>query len=184
MKKAVFIDRDGTIIEQVALLHKAEDVVLLPGAKEALRELHDMDYFVVLATNQPVVARGVASEEDMNRVHEELQRQLGGLLDAIYACPHHPDADDPRYRKICDCRKPEIGMITKAAQEHDIDLAKSFMVGDTTRDTLAGNRAKLITILVETGEGGKDVWQFDGKPDFVAKNLADAVTYIRTHSKL
>ena len=183
-RRAVFLDRDGTIIRQVNLLHRRADLRLLPGAAAAIHALNEMGYLVVVVTNQPVVARGLATEKIIDAVHAVLQQRLqehGARLDAIYVCPHHPDAQIKKYRVKCRCRKPEVGLITKAAREHHIGLSKSFMVGDSTRDTLAGNRAKLATILVQTGEGGKDVWQFAGKPDYVARNLADAVRYIKTH---
>ena len=184
LHKAVFLDRDGTAIRQVELLHKTRDIRLLPGAGRAVRELNRLHYRIVLVTNQPVVARGIATEEMMDGVHTELRKRLlkqGAVLDAIYACPHHPNANVLKYRVSCDCRKPEIGMLTKAAKELHLDLSKSVMIGDSTRDTLAGNRAGLLTILVKTGHGGKDPWQFEGKPDVVVKNLLEAVRYIRTH---
>ncbi|MSU55795.1 MAG: HAD family hydrolase [Candidatus Taylorbacteria bacterium] len=187
LRKAVFLDRDGTLIRFVDLLHNVKDLRLLPRTGEALAKLRQLGYLLVLVTNQPVIARGMATEEMIADIHTVLQERLrpyGAELDALYVCPHHPNANVERYRVKCDCRKPEIGLILQAARDHSIDLSKSFMIGDSTRDTLAGNRAKLTTILVQTGEAGKDVWQFPGKPDHVATDLPSAVRYIKKHSRL
>lgn len=182
--KAIFLDRDGTVIRQVELLHRREDMRLLPHAAEALHAFRELGFLLILVTNQPVVARGIISEAGVEALHGELQRRLarhGAAFDAIYICPHHPNATLPQFRVTCDCRKPEPGLIRRAVKEWDIDLKRSFLIGDSTRDTLAGNRAKLATILVQTGHKGKDVWQFEGKPDFVARNLLEAVRSIKAH---
>lgn len=185
-RPAVFLDRDGTIIRQVELLHKPSEVKLLPGSAWAIQTMNRLGFFVVIVTNQPVIGRGISTTEEVDSIHALLIDRLGkgnAKIDAIYFCPHHPNASVKKYRKVCRCRKPEIGMILQAAKKLNIDLKKSFMIGDSTRDTLAGNRAKLTTILVKTGHGGKDVWQLPGKPDFVAKNLTDAVRYIKKSLK-
>lgn len=185
-RKAVFLDRDGTVVRFVPVLHTVSNLRLLSGSAKAISELKRMGFLTVLVTNQPIVARGLATEKEVDNIHAALQARLkksGAELDAIYVCPHHPEATIPAYRIACDCRKPEIGMITKAAEELGIDLVRSFIIGDTTRDTLAGNRAKLTTILVKTGEGGKDKYQFPGKPDHIARDLHDAVRYIKTHPR-
>lgn len=184
-KKAVFLDRDGTIIRQVELLHKISEVKLFPGAAKAVRELNRLGYLTIIVTNQPVVARGISTPKEVDHVHAVLMGRLrrgGAKIDAVYFCPHHPEATLKKYRMKCKCRKPEIGMILAAAKKHGINLKKSFMVGDSTRDTQAGNRAKLKTILVKTGKGGEDVWQFASKPDFVVKNLSEAVKVIKKFS--
>jgi D,D-heptose 1,7-bisphosphate phosphatase len=181
-RPAIFLDRDGTIIRQVELLHKPEEVALLPGAGKAIRAMNDLGFVVVIVTNQPVIARGISTPQEVDMIHALLVDRLGkhnARIDGIYFCPHHTKATVKKYRIACRCRKPEIGMILRAAKQHHIDLAKSFMIGDSTRDTLAGNKAKLTTILVKTGHGGKDVWQLPGKPDFIAKNLMDAVRFIK-----
>ena len=182
--RAVFFDRDGTIIRQVELLHTVKEIRLLPRAASALRALRRLGYLLILVTNQPVIARGIITEKGVDEMHDALQRRLAkrdAAFNAIYVCPHHPEATLLKYRMRCDCRKPEIGLIKKAAKEWRIDISRSFMVGDSTRDTLAGNRAKLTTILVQTGHGGKDIWQFKGKPDYIAHNLTDAARYIKIH---
>ncbi|OGZ00136.1 MAG: hypothetical protein A2945_00390 [Candidatus Liptonbacteria bacterium RIFCSPLOWO2_01_FULL_52_25] len=184
-RSAVFLDRDGTIIRQVELLHKVSEVKLLPGVAQAIREFNRLGYVTVIVTNQPVVARGISTPKEVDAIHAFLMGRLkkgGAKIDAVYFCPHHPEATLKKYRMKCKCRKPEIGMILQAAKKHGIDLKKSFMVGDSTRDTQAGNRAKLKTILVKTGKGGKDVWQFEAKPDFVVKDLNAAVRVIKKFS--
>ena len=169
----------------IELLHKVSDVKLLPGAAQAIRELNRLGYVTVIVTNQPVVARGISTPKEVDAIHAVLMGRLkkgGAAIDAVYFCPHHPEATLKKYRMKCKCRKPEIGMILQAAKKYGIDLTKSFMVGDSTRDMQAGNRAKLKTILVKTGKGGKDVWQFESKPDFVVKNLSGAVRVIKKFS--
>jgi D-glycero-D-manno-heptose 1,7-bisphosphate phosphatase len=185
-KRAVFLDRDGTLIRQVEVLHKISEVRILPGVARVIRLLNRRGYLVAITTNQPVVARGIIGSKEVDEIHAaiiERLRRRGAKIDAVYFCPHHPHGDVKKYRVKCRCRKPEIGMIMKAVKEHGIDLKKSFMVGDTTRDVLTGNRAGLTTILVKTGFGGKDPHQFNGKPDFVARNLKEAARFILRISK-
>ena len=175
---AVFLDRDGTVIRQVELMHQVKDMSVLPGVSKALKLLNDRGIPVILVTNQPVVARGISSEEEVSIVHEELKRRLkrkGARIDAIYFCPHHPNATMARYRERCSCRKPEPGMILLAAKEHGIDLKYSVMIGDTTQDIEAGHRAGVRTILVQTGHGGRDPWQYRSAPDWEAPNLLQAI---------
>ncbi|MDO8536898.1 MAG: HAD family hydrolase [bacterium] len=185
LSKAVFLDRDGTIIRQVELLHKASEVKLLPSAARAIKALNKLGFLVIIVTNQPVVARGIIGEKEVDEIHALLVGRLaksGAKVDAIYFCPHHPEATLKKYRLRCKCRKPEIGMILSAAKKYGINLKISFMVGDSTRDTQAGNNAKLKTILVKTGHGGKDKWQFKARPDFVVNNLSGAVRIIKKFS--
>lgn len=185
LKRAVFLDRDGTIIKQVELLHKVSEVKLLPGAARAIKEINKLGFLAIVITNQPVVARGIISPKEVDKIHAVLIDRLnkkGARLDDIYYCPHHPEANMEKYRVKCRCRKPNIGMILKAAKQSGLNLKKSFMVGDSTRDVLAGNRAGLKVVLVKTGHGGKDVWQFRSKPDFVVKNLSEAVKIIKKNT--
>ena len=176
-KSAVFLDRDGTIIRQVESLHKPEQVKLLPGAAEAIRLLNEAGLFVSVATNQPVVARGISGPEDVCSIHEIISSRLrrwGAHIDAFYFCPHHPNATVEEYRQICECRKPRPGMILQAASDHNLDLSSSVMIGDTTQDIFAGFQAGVSTILVETGHAGRDPWQYDCKPTFTAPDLLGA----------
>lgn len=182
--RAVFLDRDGTINKEVDNLRRIKDLKILPGAGTAIKKLNDLGLLVVVVTNQPVISRGWITEKGLDRIHAVLIKELGkkgAKLDAIYYCPHHIKAQVKKYRVLCSCRKPEIGMILKASKKFGIDLKKSFMVGDSTRDILAGKKAKMKTILVKTGYAGKD-GKYNVKPDFVAKNLLAAATIIKKHA--
>ena len=177
-RPAVFLDRDGTIIRQVELLRKPEQVKLLPGAATAIRLLNQAEYFVAVVTNQPVVARGLSSPEEVCAVHDLISTRLKrqqAHIDAFYFCPHHPNATIEAYRTTCECRKPRPGMIMTAVADHVLDISGSVMVGDTTQDILAGIQAGLTTILVQTGHAGRDEWQYECKPDFTAPDLLGAV---------
>ena len=181
-RPAVFLDRDGTIIQQVELLCSPSGVRLLSGAVQAIKTINDLGYAVVVATNQPVVARGMATPADVDAVHELIFRRLAGRgarIDAFYYCPHHPQANIKKYRMVCGCRKPAPGMIFAAAKDLGIDLKRSFLVGDSTRDVLAGNRAGVSMILVRTGHGGSDLWHYEGTPNFIAQDLRRAVKIIQ-----
>jgi D-glycero-D-manno-heptose 1,7-bisphosphate phosphatase len=174
---AAFLDRDGTIIRQVELLHELSQLRLLPGAADAIRLFNDRGVAVFVTTNQPVVARGLASQHEVELINEELNNRLhvrGAHIDAFYSCPHHPNATLEQYRTKCSCRKPEPGMILLAARENHIDLSRSVMIGDTTQDVMAGRHAHVRTILVRTGYGGRDPWQYPCAPDFTAQNLLQA----------
>jgi histidinol-phosphate phosphatase family protein len=179
--KAVFLDRDGTIIREVDNLKSVSQLRLLPGAAKAIAAINQMGLLAIVVTNQPVIARGWLDENGVDEIHAELVKRLkrkGATLDAIYYCPHHPDANVQEYRVVCRCRKPGIGMIVQASKELGIAIDGSYMVGDRTPDILAGNRAGLRTILVKTGYGGKD-GKHAVEPDHVAMNVAAAVDIIR-----
>lgn len=181
MKPAVFLDRDGVINKEIDVLKNIRELRILPNVAEAIKAMNKLGFLVIVVTNQPVVARGWLSEKQLDEIHAVLLYRLGekgARIDATYYCPHHPDANLVKYRVKCRCRKPNIGMIKTATADFDIDLKKSFMIGDSTRDILAGRRAGLKTILVETGYGGKD-GKYDVKPDFIAKNLLAAVKIIK-----
>ena len=183
--RAVFLDRDGTINYEVDNLRRLKDLRVLPGTARAIKKMNRLGFLAVVVTNQPVVSRGWLTERELDRIHAVLVRRLGkkgAKLDAIYYCPHHKDAQIKKYRVLCKCRKPEIGLIVKAAKKWKIDLKKSFMVGDSTRDVLAGKKAKMKTILVKTGYAGKD-GKYKVKPDFLAKNLVQAAKIIEKHAR-
>lgn len=158
---------------------------ILPGAAKAIREINKLGYLAIVVTNQPVVARGWLTEKGLDRIHAVLISRLrrhGARIDAVYYCPHHPNANLKKYRLECKCRKPNIGMIREAVKKYRINVQRSFMVGDHTRDILAGRRARLKTILVKTGYGGKD-GKHDVEPNFLARNLEEAVRIIKQHAK-
>ncbi len=157
-RPAVFLDRDGTIVREVEYLREPSQLRLLPGAAAAIRRLNEAGIPVVVVTNQSGIARGMFTEDDLQAVHDELRRRLaarGARLDAVYYCPHHPEATVKEYRKRCRCRKPAPGLLLRAARELDLDLKRSFAVGDSARDAEAGRRAGCRTVLVRTGYGAE-----------------------------
>ena len=150
-QKAVFLDRDGTINKYVGFLTKPEQFELVPGVAEAIKKINKSGYLAIVVTNQPVIARGDCTWEDLLLIHNKMETELGkegAFLDAIYICPHHKDkgfeGERPEYKCDCDCRKPEPGLILKAANDFHIDLSQSYMIGDSTNDVLAGNNAGLL----------------------------------------
>ena len=156
MTPAVFLDRDGVIIEEVNYLSEVGQVRLLPGAAAAIARLNRRGLPVVVVTNQAGVARGKFPEERVEEVHAYLDLLLargGARVDRYYYCPHHPEGELPAYRTVCGCRKPRPGMLRQAAAELGLDLARSFLVGDKACDLEAGARAGCRTLLVRTGYG-------------------------------
>jgi D-glycero-D-manno-heptose 1,7-bisphosphate phosphatase len=153
---AIFLDRDGVLIEDTHLLTRPEQVVVLPGVPRALRTLAQASFKLVVVSNQPVVALGLVSEQDVRVVHEHMASLLRSAgsppFDGIYFCPHHPNATLVSYRVDCDCRKPKPGMLLQAAKELGIDLRASFTVGDRITDIIAGAKAGCRTVLVQTGK--------------------------------
>lgn len=185
MTKAVFLDRDGVINREVDVLRSVKQLKLLPGAARAVEKINKSGFLAVIITNQPVIARGWLTEKEVDAIHAVLIKRLGtknAKIDGIYYCPHHPNANLKKYRLKCSCRKPGTGLIKKAAKELNINLKKSFMVGDRTPDILAGKRAGLTTILVKTGYAGKD-GKHKVAPDFTADNLMGAANIIKKIAK-
>ncbi|MCD4825217.1 MAG: HAD family hydrolase [Phycisphaerae bacterium] len=185
--KAVFLDRDGTIIEDPGYLADPSRVKLLPGVELAIKSLRQAGYKIVVVTNQSGVARGLFSEDDLESIHAEMRRQFaekGAMLDAIYYCPYHPAGTVMQYARESDLRKPSAGMLLKAAAEMDIDLAGSWMVGDSARDVGAGQRGGCRTIRILTPAHDvirpaamrKEEDEFHA--DFDVRNLVDAARMI------
>ncbi len=179
-RPAVFLDRDGTINREIGFLTKPEQLELLPGAAEAVRWIKQAGYRVVVVTNQPVIARGDCTTAELLAIHDKLEMELsraGAFLDGIYSCPHHPDkgfaGERPELKIECECRKPGDGLLRRAAEELNLDLAASWMIGDRTVDVEAGAKAGCRTILVRTGEGGRD-GRSAVQPDHVADDLLAA----------
>ncbi len=178
----VFLDRDGVINEEVGLLYRVNQLRLLSGVPEAIQECSKYGFKVIVVTNQPVIARGLCTEQYMEEIHEALQGMLnekGAQLSEIYYCPHHENADLLRYRKACSCRKPNVGMLMRASEKFNLDLQRSFLIGDRTVDILTGKNAGCQTILVKTGYGGSD-GKYDVSPDYECADLAEAVHLITT----
>lgn len=161
MQKVVFLDRDGTMNEEVNYLHRPEDLVLIPGCAEAVRRFNEAGYRVIVVTNQAGVARGYYSEKDVAYLHaylNELLQKEGAHVDAFYYCPHHPEYGIGSYKKECHCRKPATGMLEQAAEDllGGIDKAHSFLIGDKLSDTEAGLRFGVTAVLVGTGYGAEE----------------------------
>jgi D-glycero-D-manno-heptose 1,7-bisphosphate phosphatase len=183
---ALFLDRDGTINEEVDFLTNPDHLHLLPGAANALREAIKAGFKIFIITNQSGIARGLLSEERLRDIHSSLIRQLKSeqvTIDGIYYCPHHPEFGEPPYRKECNCRKPRPGMIEEAAQSFDLDLVRSFVIGDRLIDIQTGNTIGIPSILVLTGYGKEELelCRKERVPiSYVAQDLSDAVRYIQT----
>lgn len=163
-QRAVFLDRDGTINRYVGFLRDIDEFELLPGAAKAIRKINQKGYLVIVVTNQPVVARGEIDEAELCEIHNKMETLLGregAYVDAIYYCPHHPDkgypGERPEYKISCNCRKPLPGMLLSAAEAFNIDLAASWMVGDSTCDIQAGRAAGCKTVLIGDEMFGQDI---------------------------
>ena len=183
-RKAVFLDRDGVINKEINQLSKIKDFKIYGSAAKAIKKINESDYLTIIVTNQPMIAKGFMTEADLDEIHKKLETELGlkgAKIDAIYYCPHHPErgflGEVPELKIKCNCRKPKIGLFLKARKEFNINLKKSYLIGDQEIDILAGKRAGCKTILVRTGYG-KNYKPFSVKPDFIAKNLAEAVSKI------
>ena len=180
-RRAVFLDRDGTINVEKNYLHRIEDFVFIPGAPEAIRRLREAGFLVIVVTNQSGVARGFFSLKEVERLHRHLQSELsrfGTAVDAFYVCPHHPSEGVGEFRRHCDCRKGEPGLLLQAAAEHHIDLGSSFMVGDKEADVQAGERAGCRSILVLSGYGRQAATSLADREVVVRADLARAADFI------
>ena len=179
MKKAVFLDRDGVITEDPPhYAHRVDQVQVIRGCGEAIRLLNNMDYLVIVVSNQSGVARGYYQESDVGLFNEEMKRQLsleGAHIDAIYYCPHHPDGIVEKFSGLCMCRKPQPGMLIKAAEQHHINLKASFIIGDKFSDIVAGDAVNCQPIMVLTGHGKEEIHKLNGSTVPVAVNLLNAV---------
>ena len=183
MKRAVFLDRDGTVIEEVGYLNRLDRVAFFPWSVDAIRVLNDAGLLVVVVTNQAGVARGYFDEALVRDTHALIDRRLAAgraRVDAYYYCPHHPQGSVEALRRECDCRKPRPGMIHQAARDLGIDVAGSFVVGDRWLDVEMGRAAGAHAVLVRTGYGQNE----ERRPgesvtaDYVADNLMDAASWI------
>jgi D-glycero-D-manno-heptose 1,7-bisphosphate phosphatase len=185
LKAAAFIDRDGTLTEEVGYVNHPKRLRLLPRSAEAIKQLNAAGLVAVVTTNQTGVARGYFSEDVLHAVNDELASQLkqaGAHLDGIYVCTHHPTEGEPPFRARCECRKPAPGLFLRAASELGLDLAGSTVIGDKPSDLLAARRIGARAVLVLTGYGLGE-WEyrrdrFPVEPDHVAGDLLDAVEWI------
>ncbi|MDD5382045.1 MAG: D-glycero-beta-D-manno-heptose 1,7-bisphosphate 7-phosphatase [Candidatus Margulisbacteria bacterium] len=181
MNKAVFLDRDGTIVEDVGYLNTPEQIKFIPGSIAAIKKLNEAGYKVVVITNQAGVARGLVTEDMLQTIDKTLHKWIlngGAHLDGLYYCPHHPEHGVYPYKQVCECRKPHPGLIKRAARDLKIDLARSYMVGDKATDIEAGKRAEIKTVFVMSGRGREEKQNFKEKPDHITNNLLEAVDWI------
>lgn len=180
----VFLDRDGTVNEEVDFLTDPDQLRLIPGAGAAIRSLNRRNLPVCIISNQSGVARGFLSEEDLGPIHARLREALaadGAAVDRIYYCPHHPTEGIAPYRTACECRKPGTGMLLQGARELGLDTRRSFVVGDRIVDVQAGKAVGARTVLVLTGYGARSVEECRAagvQPDHVAPSLSGAVDFI------
>ena len=179
----MFVDRDGTLIEEAGYLNHLDRLVFFPFTIDAVRQLNHGGFAVIVITNQAGIARGIVPEAFLASAHQHIADRLaagGARIDAFYHCPHHPDGIVESLRQACDCRKPGPGMIRRAAADLDLDLSRSFTVGDRGHDLEAGRAAGTRTVLVRTGYGAAD--ERAPRPtisaDAVADNLAGAAAWI------
>ena len=182
--KAIFFDRDDTLIEDPGYINNPDQVKLLEGVPEALSKLKAMGYKLVVVSNQSAVARGIVTEEVLGQIHKRLEQLLAEKdvsLDGIYYCPYHPDGVVPRYRRNSDHRKPNPGMLLDAAKDVDIDLTESWMVGNGPSDIEAGSRAGCRTILVDSRGQEPKIPPGAPGPDYRAVNLKEVVNIIKMH---
>lgn len=181
-RPAIFLDRDGVLIEDAHYLASPDQVRLIPGSAEAVAALNRAGWPVVVVTNQAGVARGLFPVESIAEVHAHLAallRTFGAEIERFYYCPHHPEAEVPAYRTRCDCRKPRSGMLLRAAADLGLDLSRSWMIGDRTTDLEAGAAVGCRTVLVRTGYGAmQDGFGLDRERlnlELIAADLSDAV---------
>lgn len=178
-QKAIFLDRDGTINVYKGFLRNIDDFELIDGVAEAVRKINDTGYLVIVVTNQPVIARGEVKIDELDEIHNKMETQLGldgAYLDAIYYCPHHPhkgyEGEIPELKIECECRKPKPGMLLKAASKYNIDLTKSYMVGDGENDIKAGIAAGCKTVFLTNEKKHMDL---EVQPDYIYNSLLEFV---------
>ena len=175
MKKAIFLDRDGTINVEKDYIYKSEDLIFEEGTIEALKTFKNLGYILIVVSNQSGIARGYFTEEDLNIFNNNMNEMLkknGVEITEFYCCPHHPDGIG-EYKKVCECRKPNNKMIEDAIKKYNIDREKSYMIGDKTSDIGAGLKSNLKTVLVKTGYGLKDMEKVDKNETLICENLKD-----------
>ena len=183
-RAAVFIDRDGTLNEDIGYVSTPDELVLYPWAAQSVRQINEAGLLAVVITNQSGIARGMYTEAILDAIHRRMTQELareGARVDAIYYCPHHPDIGLPSYRMVCECRKPQAGLLDRAAREHGIDLARSFVIGDKASDIKLAENAGARGALVLTGYGRETVAhpnRWPCAPEFTAENLLEAVKRI------
>lgn len=177
-RPAVFLDRDGVLTVEESYVCSADQLKIFPYAEECIEEIHRKGYYAIVITNQSGIARGLFSEEELQKMNQVLIRET--KVDAVYYCPHHPEGIVKKYAAACNCRKPRTGLFEKACLDFHIDLENSFMVGDRAGDILAGKRMSIQTVLLESGYGSGRLEQ-EVQPDYQLENLK---TFVELLDKL
>ncbi len=183
----VFLDRDGTIIEEVGYIGIPDKIRIMPKAVDAIKTLRSIGYGIISVSNQSGVARGYFDESTVQFINKkvmELFSMRGAAIDAMYYCPHHPRYGDKNYKKDCECRKPKSGMILQAADDHQIDLSKSIMIGDKYTDVMTGKNLDMFSILLLTGFGREENEKINSTglkpaPDLISENIYEAAEFIQ-----
>ncbi|MFZ2052967.1 MAG: HAD-IIIA family hydrolase [Candidatus Aminicenantales bacterium] len=189
MKKAVFLDRDGTLNVDAGYPSRYDQLAVYPQSFEAVKKFNREGLLVVIVTNQSGVGRGLLSEDDLKDIHARLNASFirhDARLDAIYYCPHYVLSEDPRYRKECDCRKPKPGLARQAAADLEIDLTNSYMIGDKTEDVLFGLNIGAVPVLVLTGSGRESLSKLREQnlaPAYIATDILEAADWILDREK-
>ena len=183
-KQAIFLDRDGVINQEAGYITKPDELKIIKGVPEGIKKINDVGSLAIVITNQSVIARGDCTEKELKNIHSRLERLLGkesAYVDAIYYCPHHPEfGQERKFRELkpgCSCRKPEPGLLKKAAKDMNISLKDSWLIGDTTTDILTAKRMGIKNILLRTGHAGQD-HKYNVKPDYIFLGLNEAVDWI------
>jgi len=185
LRRAIFIDRDGTLNEEVGYVRNLSDFRLFDFSAEAVKLINQSGWLAIVVTNQSGIARGLFTEGFLKEVHNRMMNELaenGAQIDAIYYCPHHPEVGEPPYRRDCDCRKPKPGLLLSAAEDFDLDLAASAVIGDRFRDIEMAQAVGARGVLVLTGYGREELENessgWGRQPDYVAENLLEAVRWV------
>lgn len=186
--RAVFIDRDGTLNVEKDYVFKIADFEFIEGAIEAIRLLNDNYFKVVVISNQSGIARGFYTPNDVHILHDHIERELRkqkAHIDAFFYCPHHPEGSIDEFRRVCDCRKPNPGMVLQAQEKLNLDLARSYVIGDNLSDIKLKEKVPMKGILVKTGHGEETIKILKNEltqPDRIEENLLESVRYIIRHS--
>lgn len=183
-RPVVFLDRDGVLCEEHGYVVSVDGLHIFPYAREAVRRLHDLGYLAIVITNQSAVARGLVTEEEVNRINRHLALTTG--VDGVYCCPHYPpqegEPEKPPYRVFCDCRKPGTGLIHRAVRDFAPDMRTAWFIGDRAGDIKTGQAVGAKTVLLESGYGTAKL-EAPVKPDFVFHTLLDFVEYLEEEGK-
>jgi D,D-heptose 1,7-bisphosphate phosphatase len=172
LKPAVFLDRDGVITEEIGYVTSLAELRIFPYAASCIKQIHEKGYYAIVITNQSAVARGLLSEEELQKINKHLIDET--KVDAVYYCPHLEEGIIGKYRKKCNCRKPKTGLIEQACSEYAIDLEHSYLVGDRASDIMLGKNAGIKTVLLESGYGSQRL-ESDVSADYVLKDLRDFI---------